>query len=1081
MMALVMEPISKWTPKQVVDWMKGLDDCLQQYIKNFEREKINGEQLLHITHQELEELGVTRIGHQELILEAVDLLCALNYGLETENLRTLSHKLNASAKNLQNFITGRRRSGHYDGRASRRLPNDFLTSVVDLIGAAKNLLAWLDRSPFVSVTEYSLLKNNIVQLCLELTTIVQQDCTVYETENKILHVCKTLSGICDHIISLSSDSLVSQSAHLEVVHLTSIMPSEGLGMYIKSTYDGLHVITGTTENSPADQCKKIHAGDEVIQVNHQTVVGWQLKNLVNALWEDPNGVILTLKKRPQNTLVSAPALLKNVRWKPLALQPVIPTSPTSSSTTPTSTMGMSSKMDNSALQDVFILSPMSGLYGPRDEIGIMSCDDISKFGKSGMKGSESPNYFLEHESGKYYTLIEGEGHPGSSEYERSRATGVRRREKTPTHGKTSEKLRAVKGNVSVKNTGDLRPVSMPTEYSWIGETKEQNMYKRGSRDSENSLLRYLSDDKILVIQEEPLAQKDSKRDTGRRSRKKGKAPGNPSYPISPSVLASSIRLEPGQQDVLSFSLAENNTVPLYHRAGDTVSGDTERYASSAIDHPGNTSMRKSFHYASLRVKSRKWSKGSSLSSVSRRRISCKDLGHGDCEGWLWKKKDAKGYFTQKWKKYWFILKDSSLYWYTNQNDEKAEGFISLPEFRIDRAIECRRKHAFKACHPKIKSFYFATDCLEEMNRWMNRLGLAAIGYTPDDKDIHPDEADYWSESDQDDIDGSLTLKQEGSSTLCDTYHRTPSVNSSSPFPEAKQGRHFSSESTYSHSSAEDSRQDAAGSTHSSGCRPPYRERRSWQDLIETPLTSSGLHFLQTVPPEAEYVSGRPGMSPDKRRQATLPVQRRHNFEQDGPFPLVECPRGHGSHGRPQKQRSQSLPRNRDVRGKGRVKSIEGPDDNLEEKVPIRRHNSFCAEENIKEIEEITDGLQELYRTLEEASLSAFGEQRPSTKQEFRKSFVKRCNDPVVNEKLHHIRVLKSTLKAKEGDLTVINNLLDDPNLTSKKFKDWKLKNYEFFLDICEYSAAGKSQNGASELASSAPMLTHTHSFIETHV
>ncbi len=92
------------------------------------------------------------------------------------------------------------------------------------------------------------------------------------------------------------------------------------GMYIKSTYDGLHVITGTTENvsfcftqskawhstshnlgsqipqwewihalkypefvpivpflllplqSPADQCKKIHAGDEVIQVNHQTVV-----------------------------------------------------------------------------------------------------------------------------------------------------------------------------------------------------------------------------------------------------------------------------------------------------------------------------------------------------------------------------------------------------------------------------------------------------------------------------------------------------------------------------------------------------------------------------------------------------------------------------------------------------------------------------------------------------------------------------------------------------------------------------------------------------------------------------------------
>lgn len=77
----------------------------------------------------------------------VSLLSSLlqNYGLETENLKTLSHKLNASAKNLQNFITGRRRSGHYDGRATRKLPNDFLTSVVDLIAAAKSLLAWLDR------------------------------------------------------------------------------------------------------------------------------------------------------------------------------------------------------------------------------------------------------------------------------------------------------------------------------------------------------------------------------------------------------------------------------------------------------------------------------------------------------------------------------------------------------------------------------------------------------------------------------------------------------------------------------------------------------------------------------------------------------------------------------------------------------------------------------------------------------------------------------------------------------------------------------------------------------------------------
>lgn len=57
--------------------LSGLDDSLKQYIPNFEKQKIDGQQLLKISHQDLEALSVSRVGHQELILEAVDLLCAL--------------------------------------------------------------------------------------------------------------------------------------------------------------------------------------------------------------------------------------------------------------------------------------------------------------------------------------------------------------------------------------------------------------------------------------------------------------------------------------------------------------------------------------------------------------------------------------------------------------------------------------------------------------------------------------------------------------------------------------------------------------------------------------------------------------------------------------------------------------------------------------------------------------------------------------------------------------------------------------------------------------------------------------------
>ncbi|XP_045711892.1 connector enhancer of kinase suppressor of ras 2 isoform X3 [Phyllostomus hastatus] len=986
-MALIMEPVSKWSPSQVVDWMKGLDDCLQQYIKNFEREKISGDQLLRITHQELEDLGVSRIGHQELILEAVDLLCALNYGLETENLKTLSHKLNASAKNLQNFITGRRRSGHYDGRTSRKLPNDFLTSVVDLIGAAKSLLAWLDRSPFAAVTDYSVTRNNVIQLCLELTTIVQQDCTVYETENKILHVCKTLSGVCDHIISLSSDPLVSQSAHLEVIQLANIKPSEGLGMYIKSTYDGLHVITGTTENSPADRCKKIHAGDEVIQVNHQTV-------------------------------------------------PLIPRSPTSSVATPSSTISTPTKRDSSALQDLYIPPPPAEPYIPRDEKGNLPCEDLRghMVGKPVHKGSESPNSFLDQEYRKRFNIVEEDTVLYCYEYEKGRSSSQGRRESTPTYGK-------------------LRPISMPVEYNWVGDYEDPNKMKRDSR-RENSLLRYMSNEKIA--QEEYMFQRNSKKDTGKKSKKKGDKSNSPThYSLLPSLQMDTLR-----QDIMGTPVPETT---LYH----------------------------TFQQSSLQHKSKKKNKGP-IAGKSKRRISCKDLGRGDCEGWLWKKKDAKSYFSQKWKKYWFVLKDASLYWYINEEDEKAEGFISLPEFKIDRASECRKKYAFKACHPKIKSFYFAAEHLDDMNRWLNRINMLTAGYA--ERERIKQEQDYWSESDKEEADTPSTPKQDSPPPPYDTYPRPPSMSCASPYVEAKHSRLSSTETSQSQSSHEEFRQEVTGSSAVSPIRKTASQRRSWQDLIETPLTSSGLHYLQTLPLEDSVFSDPAAISPEHRRQSTLPTQKCHLQDHYGPYPLAESDRMQVLNGNGGKPRSFTLPRDSGFNHcclNAPVSACDPQDDVQpteveEEEEEEEEEEGEAAGENIGDKsesgeEKLGDSLQDLYRALEQASLSPLGEHRISTKMEYKLSFIKRCNDPVMNEKLHRLRILKSTLKAREGEVAIIDKVLDNPDLTSKEFQQWKQMYLDLFLDICQTTTSNDPLSISSEVDVITSSLTHTHSYIETHV
>ena len=74
-------------------------------------------------------------------------ICLLfqNYGVETDNLKNLVVRMRAATNSLHMATSDRRKSPAYEGSTSRKPPNDFLTSVVELIGAAKSLLAWLDR------------------------------------------------------------------------------------------------------------------------------------------------------------------------------------------------------------------------------------------------------------------------------------------------------------------------------------------------------------------------------------------------------------------------------------------------------------------------------------------------------------------------------------------------------------------------------------------------------------------------------------------------------------------------------------------------------------------------------------------------------------------------------------------------------------------------------------------------------------------------------------------------------------------------------------------------------------------------
>ncbi|XP_037551312.1 interactor protein for cytohesin exchange factors 1 [Nematolebias whitei] len=415
-----------------------------------------------------------------------------------------------------------------------------------------------------------------------------------------------------------------------------------------------------------------------------------------------------------------------------------------------------------------------------------------------------------------------------------------------------------------------------------------------------------------------------------------------------------------------------------------------------------------YNPVSLRHKSKRKSRGGD-GTMSRRRVSVKDLGHPDHQGWLYRKKESKGFLGIKWRKYWFVLKRTALYWYTNHLAEKAEGYIDLTNFVIDVATECKKKHAFRACHPNVMMFYFAAENHEDMNLWLNKLGLAAIQYgCTDDSAV----AEYYSEASDHEEAESIEIPPPPYSEQ--TLRGT--VNMSGPPESTHQG---TLPPPYSTAVPSDSLSSPVSTmTSQSSASSLTKQRQSWLDLVS-----------QAPPPAAETA-------------VVCSVQ----------------------------VHSQATPQG-EVHEEAASESVAPPDSSAS----TRSSEDSPAAEGEEQKDALanrgngSDEMERLYIHLKEASLSPIGDRKPSTKREFRASFVKRCKNHTVNNKLHHIRALNSTLKSKESDLQVIEQVLSNPELTSDKFRQWKEVNAILIQEICvkdDHKEAPEAVDAAASLNAS---------------
>ncbi|XP_058814713.1 uncharacterized protein LOC131678523 [Topomyia yanbarensis] len=294
--------VAEWTSDQVTDWLKGLDNSMYHYVQSFTNNEVGGKQLLNIRPYELEQLGMLSIGHQEIVLEAVEYLKNFNYNLDKENLQFLALHVASAARSLCKQL-------EYSDQT--KLETQILKDITRTIATLKPLIGWLDRAPFRGQLRFDELRKQIMRLGLEMATMAMRDRFSVKPVETIHNVADKLAKIADYIIQDISDPMVLQPASLDLVTLKK--RESDLGFLIMPSLNGIHRIAEIKFNSPAHNSGKVEEGDEIVQINYQTVVGWEYKKVLVQLQESPPDVLLTLKKRPKHTKIYGQIYIKPYR------------------------------------------------------------------------------------------------------------------------------------------------------------------------------------------------------------------------------------------------------------------------------------------------------------------------------------------------------------------------------------------------------------------------------------------------------------------------------------------------------------------------------------------------------------------------------------------------------------------------------------------------------------------------------------------------------------------------------------------------------------------------------------------------
>lgn len=675
--------MSAWDVDQVCSWIRGLEDECAQFTEVFREVGVNGKRLLGLDYDSLAAMNIIKFGWQECLLHSIQQLESLNVERERETLAVITLRLDCEARNLGNLLRNMPSKSSHDITTSRTLSLEILLGISYITETIKYMCPWLDRVPYDNCEAFGELKKKFLDLAFQLIIISSKT----ENTDEVQQICSSIISLCDEIIFNSKDPLAIQVSSLELVTLRR-ESGETLGISIASTGDNVHVIGQIKPDSVADRSQKIHAGDEIVQLNYETVIGWKLVHLLSIFNDHKKDVTLMLKKKPRHMTPSG------YQKKKLPKK----------------------QLPSSAFQTEYTRNTANAKANSRKRIKQLrtSADD-----------SISEHDIDENVSDSEVFNSKTEFVPPSGGEEKTRRATVT--------GASPTVQRRVVG--STENISSLRPKSyfpvstnipiLPNEME--ARNSELKKFGGGREQNENKVAPLPGSSPPAGIRS--AVESPSRK---RSSESSAEVAGGTDAESAPRLLHLT-KLDSTKRAEMMMQKKRNESVSSIDSvlSSSSYSSQGSSYSSQGSS-SGVLKQQHKVHFRSERDLMSPLHSGLLRRNILRRtglnrRISCKDLGGGDCQGWLWKKKGGTGLVPGRWSKCWFVLKNKNLYYYNSTEDQKAQGVIHLPGFTISPTHESRsKKYAFKAYNDSGVVFYFASDRQDDMAKWMNKIGLSSL-------------------------------------------------------------------------------------------------------------------------------------------------------------------------------------------------------------------------------------------------------------------------------------------------------------------------------------------------------------------